>query len=401
MARKVAEEKGALAVRGLTKPGLHFVGGVPGLALQITKSGARSWVLRATVGSRRRDIGLGGYPGVTLARAREKADAEREKIRAGVDPVEARRAAKAALISDQASAVTFEQAAARFISAHEAGWRNAKHAAQWRSTLKQYAFPVCGPLHVRDVTQAHVLAILEPIWKTKTETAVRLRGRIEKVLDWATTSKLRQGENPARWRGHLNVLLAKPSKIHKVEHHTALAAADAPAFLARLKKAEGIAALALRFLVLTAARSGEVRGAKWAEINLRSKVWTVPAERMKAGRAHRVPLSTPALAVLKAAPRIEGSDFVFPSARGGALSDMALTAVMRRLEVNAVPHGFRSTFRDWCRDKTTYPREVAEAALAHVIADKTEAAYARSDVFEKRRALMADWARFCDTTRRS
>lgn len=394
MARKAAE-LGALAVQRLSQPGLHFVGGVAGLALQVKTTAARSWILRATVGGKRRDIGLGGFPDVTLAQAREKARAVREQVRQGVDPVAERRAAIGRLRAEQAAAMTFEKASKTYVEAHEASWRNPKHAQQWRSTLEQYAYPVMGAALLRDIELRHVMAVLSPIWQEKTETASRLRGRIERVLDWATVCGHREGPNPARWKGHLDKLLARPAKIATIEHHAALPVAEMGDFMARLRKAEGIGARALEFAILTAARSGEVRGATWSEIDLDDAVWTVPAERMKAGREHRVPLTPAAILLLKALPRMAGSDYVFVAARGGRLSDMTLTAVLRRMGVDAVPHGFRSTFRDWAAECTNHAREAAEMALAHTIENKVEAAYRRGDLFEKRRAMMEDWAGFC------
>jgi integrase len=392
---KIAAELGALQVQkraGVV--GLHFVGGVHGLALQVTSGGAKSWILRVPIGGKRREMGLGPFPEVTLATARNRAREARELVRGGVDPIQRQREAASALRAAVAKALTFDNCADSYISAHEAGWRNVKHAQQWRNTLKTYATPVFGSLLVRDVELSHVLAALEPIWTEKNETASRLRGRIELVLDWATARGLREGLNPARWRGHLDKLLAKPSKVNGREHHAALPVGDVGAFMARLREVEGMGARALEFAILTAARSGEVRGAKWTEIDLRAKVWTVPAERMKAGKEHRVPLSDAALALLKALPKVDKPVLLFPSPKRGVLSDMTLTAVTRRMEVDAVPHGFRSTFRDWAAERTNYPREAAEMALAHTIGDKVEAAYRRGDLFEKRRAMMSDWAAF-------
>lgn len=339
-------------------------------------------------------MGLGPFPEVTLAKARERAREARELVRSGVDPIQRQREAASALRAAAAAALTFDDCAASYIKAHEAGWRNVKHAQQWRNTLKTYATPVFGPLLVRDVALPHVLAALEPIWTTKNETASRLRSRIELVLDWATARGLRDGLNPARWRGHLDKLLAKPSKVKKAEHHAALPVGNVGEFMAQLRNVEGMGARALEFAILTAARSGEVRGAKWGEIDLRAKVWTIPAERMKASKEHRVPLSAQAVALLKGLPRVDAAELVFPSPKGGALSDMTLTAVTRRMKVDAVPHGFRSTFRDWVAERTNYPREVAEMALAHTIGDKVEAAYRRGDLFEKRRHLMNEWAEY-------
>jgi len=393
---KLAKELGPLAVGKLTDPGLHFVGGVPGLALQVTPAGARSWTLRATIGGKRRDMGLGSYSpsGMTLAKAREAAAQARKLIRSGVDPIQRQQEAQSALRAAMVDALTFKECAERYYKAHAAGWKNVKHRQQWRNTLAQHAYPVFGELLVRDVKLSHVMQVLEPMWATTNETAVRLRGRIELVLDWAAARGLRDATNPARWRGHLDKLLVKPSKVNNREHHAALPVGDVGAFMARLRTAEGMGARALEFVILTAARSGEVRGATWAEIDEAAKVWTVPGSRMKAGKEHRVPLSAEALALLQALPRMAGTELVFPAPRGGALSDMSLTAVLRRMQVPAVPHGFRSTFRDWASERTNYPRDVAEMALAHAIGDKVEAAYRRGDLFDKRALMMADWAKF-------
>lgn len=395
---KKAAELSPLAVRRLVKPGHYAVGGVAGLALQVAPGGARTWILRVTVGSKRRDMGLGGYPDVELAQAREKARAARELVEQGVDPILHRRQLKSALAAQQAAQKTFEQCATEYIDAKSAEWSNAKHASQWTNTLTAYAYPTLGKLLVSDIGLPQVIGVLKPIWQTKTETATRLRGRIEAVLDWATVHHYRQGLNPARWKGHLDKILPTPTKISRVKHHKALAVDDVPGFMAALRHQEGAGAKALEFLVLTAARSGEVRGATWSEIDLDAGEWTVPAERMKAGKEHRVPLSPAAVDLLKGLEKVEGTDLVFPSSRKAPLSDMTLTAVMRRMKVDAVPHGFRSSFRDWASERTGYPGDVVEMALAHAIADKVEAAYRRGDLFEKRRALMADWASFCVPT---
>lgn len=406
----------ALEVGRLTEPRLHAVGGVAGLHLAVKDSGARSWILRVKIGTKRRDIGLGGFPDVTLAQAREKAREAREKIAAGVDPSLARREARSALTAAQAAAVTFDEAAAAYIKAHAAGWSNAKHAAQWRTTLAGYASPVLGSMLVADIRTAHVHKVLEPIWISKTETASRLRGRIESVLDWSRVRGYRSGENPARWRGHLDKMLAAPGKVAKPGNHASLDWREVGAFWSELASAEGFGAAALRFAILTAARSGEVRGATWGEIDLAAGIWTVPADRMKADREHRVPLSEAALDLLRKLPRIEGCELLFPSPKAGELSDSTLGAIIRRLHDASVKasgkgwvdrrqggkiataHGIaRSTFRTWAAEATSYPREIAEAALAHVIADKTEAAYQRGDALDRRRRLMEDWSRFLAT----
>lgn len=396
MARK-AKELSALVVGRLSVPGHHAVGGVDGLYLYVNAAGARSWVLRTMVGEKRRHMGLGGFPDISLAKAREKARSAREEIAQGIDPIAQRMAAASLLRAQQATEKTFEQAAQGYIEAHSDTWKNAKHRSQWTSTLETYAYPFMGKLLVRDVGQEHVLNALEPIWKTKNETASRLRGRIENVLDWATVRKYRTGENPARWKGHLDMLLPASSKVQKVEHHRALPFESMPNFIIELRKRQGTAARALEFAILCAARSGEVRGACWTEIDLATGVWTVPPIRMKSGKEHRVPLSEAAIRILNSHSHQEGNDLVFPAPRGGQLSDMTLTAVMRRMEVDAVPHGFRSTFRDWVGECTNYPREVAEQALAHSLVSKVEAAYRRGDALEKRRQLMEDWAKFCET----
>lgn len=392
---KKAKELSAIEVQRLTAQGLHFVGGVAGLALQVLPSGGRSWVLRTKVGSKRRDMGLGGYPDVTLADARAAARAARAKIKGGVDPIEEARALRSLLKASQAAALTFEQCAVEYIKAQKSGWRNEKHAQQWTNTLTTYAYPHLGPILVRDITLANVLAVLKPIWETKTETASRLRGRIESVLDWATAHGYRDGLNPARWRGHLDKLLPKPSKVAKVEHREALDVSEVGAFMAKLRDMDGIGAKALEFAILTAARSGEVRGATWAEFDLTSKMWVIPAARMKAGKEHRVPLSDEAVRLIEARKPLEGSPYVFPAPRGGQLSDMTLSAVTRRMGAACVPHGFRSTFRDWVSERTSYPGDMAEMALAHTISDKVEAAYRRGDMLDKRRRMMSDWAKFC------
>lgn len=392
---KKAKELSALAISRLTISGHHPVGGVTGLYLYINDANARSWVLRIMVGDKRRHIGLGGYPDVTLAQARDKARAARDEVSRGIDPIVQRKALASQLRAQQAADKTFEQAAQAYIEAHGDSWKNPKHRAQWVSTLSTYTYPLVGKLAVRDIGQEHVLAILEPIWKTKNETASRLRGRIESVLDWATARGLRSGENPARWKGHLDKLLPAPSKIQKVEHHRALPIDEMPVFMQALRQREGLAARALEFSILTAARSGEVRGATWEEIDTKAKVWIIPAERMKAGREHRVPLSDAALHLLKTLSRLADSPLVFPAPRGGQLSDMTLNAVMRRMGVDAVPHGFRSTFRDWVAERTNHPRELAEQALAHTLESKVEAAYRRGDALDKRRGMMQQWATWC------
>ncbi|MFD1555751.1 tyrosine-type recombinase/integrase [Paraburkholderia silviterrae] len=391
---KIAKELSALAVSRLTQPGLHSVGRVAGLALQVTPAGARSWILRTMVGSKRREIGLGAYPAVTLADACRKAQETRDAIANGTDPVMARKVAASRLRAAQASEITFQEAAKRFIEAKADEWSNPKHRLQWTATLEQYAYPVLGKIYVRHIGREHVLQVLEPIWAAKTETASRLRGRIANVLDWARASDFREGDNPAEWRGNLDQLLANPSKVKAVRNHPALPIADMGGFMVTLRAINTGAARCLEFAILTAARSGEARGATWSEIDMDRGVWAVPANRMKAKKEHRVPLSAAAVAMLKALPRYEGVDLVFPAPRGGMMSDMTLLAVMRRMDLEAVPHGFRSSFRDWAGEYTNFPRELAEVALAHVKGDASEAAYWRGDVLERRRKLMNAWATF-------
>lgn len=391
---KIAKELSALQVSRLIQPGHHSVGGVTGLYLYVTPTGARSWVLRTMIGSKRRHMGLGAFPAVTLAMAREKARAARDEVQAGADPIAVRQQTASKLVAEQLNAVTFEQAAKAYIEAHGETWKNPKHRAQWSSSLATYAFPVIGSLHTAHITQTHILTVLEPIWKAKNETAVRVRGRIEAVLDWATVRGYRDGENPARWKGRLDKLLPAPGKIQKTAHRKALPIDDLPQFMRNLRTQDGLAAKALEFAILTAARSGEVRGAIWSEIDIKAGIWTIPGERMKAGRDHRVPLSTHAIELLQNLPRFVDCEYIFPSPRAKCFSDMALLEVMRRMKVDAVPHGFRSTFRDWAGERTSYPRELAEQALAHTIENKVEAAYRRGDALEKRRVMMQNWSDF-------
>lgn len=362
------------------RPGRHIDG--RGLMLLVKASGARSWVLRYQVAKRRRDMGLGRWPEVTLAMARLRALEARRHIAEGRDPLAERR---------RVDRLMFRDAAEKAIAARRHAWRNEKHAAQWTSTLQVYAFPVLGDLDVRSIGTQEVLAALRPIWAQKPDTASRVRQRIEAVLDYAATIGARDRDNPARWRGHLANILANPGRIRAIEHHAAMDWQHLPAFMAELVQRHGAGARALAFLILTAARSGEVRGARWSEIDIDAGLWTVPASRMKAGKEHRVPLTPAAVSLL--GPPGAAADLVFPGdVHDRPLSDMTLTAVVRRLgHVEITVHGFRSTFRDWAGETTPFPREVIEAALAHRLKDKAEAAYARGDLFSKRRALMEAW----------
>jgi integrase len=382
--------------RGLTArkvetagPGKHEDG--HGLRLVVSPSGARKWVFRFMRAGNRVEMGLGSVPAVSLAQARESAADARRLVKAGKDPVAVRRAERAAGADE-----TFGPFALRLIDTIETAFRNEKHRAQWRTTLTTYVAPIWNK-RLADIETDDVLACLKPIWTTKAETASRVRGRIERVLDAAAARGLRSRDNPARWRGHLANLLPKRQKLSR-GHHAAMPFDDVPAFVERLRDAEGVSACALEFTILTAARSGEVLGARWSEFDLEAKVWTVPADRMKAGREHRVPLSDRAVAILSELAAVRIGEHVFPGAkRGKPLSVMAPTMLMRRMGVGEFTvHGFRSAFRDWAGERTDYPRELAEAALAHVVGDATERAYRRGDALEKRRELMEAWSAFCE-----
>lgn len=390
----------------VSKPGRYGDGN--GLYLLVRSAEARFWVFRYTRDGRMREMGLGRAGvergAVTLAEARDKAAVLHALVRNGTDPLAQREtevaAKKAAAQVAAIKAITFHTAADQYIAAHEPGWRNAKHAQQWRNTLATYAHPIFGDVPVGTIETSHVLAALEPIWREKPETAVRLRGRIESILDYARARGWRAGENPARWRGHLSQTLPPRSKIAPVQHHPALPWKEMGTFLTQLRQERGVAARALEFAILTAARSGEVRGARWKEVNLREKTWTIPATRMKAGKEHRVPLSDAAIKLLRdisadATPKPDAS--IFKPTRSEKLSEMALTMVLRRMNrADLTVHGFRSSFRDWVSEATAYAREVAEAALAHTLDDKVEAAYRRGDLFEKRRDLMREWSAYCN-----
>ncbi|MDP3229339.1 MAG: tyrosine-type recombinase/integrase [Acidovorax sp.] len=383
----------SLEVSRLRVEGSHAVGGVSGLYLRV-EGGSRTWVLRYVHMRQRRRMGLGSYPGVTLASAREAARAALGQRDAGTDPIKLRQDEREAARLAAAQRLEFDKAADAFITEHESTWRNAKHAQQWRNTLTTYASPHFGRLSVSEIDQSHVLRALSPIWKTKTETATRLRGRIEQVLDWATAHGHRIGPNPARWRGQLEHILANPEKVAPVKHRAAVPVVDLPAAYQQIAAVDGQSARALCFLILTAVRSGEVRGMVWGEVDLDAALWVIPGERMKANKEHRVPLSRQAVALLRTqeAAREELVEHVFPSNRKGPLSDMAFTALMRRHKLAAVPHGFRSTFRDWAGETTQHPRDAVELCLAHTIDTKTEAAYRRADMLDKRMVIMQEWA---------
>ncbi|MAI48118.1 MAG: DUF4102 domain-containing protein [Hyphomicrobiaceae bacterium TMED74] len=356
-----------------------------GLMLLVKKSGARSWVFRYQLDGKRRDMGLGPYPEINLAAAREKVMVLRRQLIEGVDP----------LNSASERVFTFRDLAAELIENKRPGWKNAKHAAQWVSTLEAYAYPILGKMDVRTINTPQVHAALKPIWTAKPETASRVRQRIEAVLDYASALGVRDGANPARWRGHLQNILPRPSSIRQVQHHPALDWQEMPDFMAELSKRNGVSAKALMFTILTAARSGEVRGMQWSEVNLKTAVWTVPADRMKTSKEHRVPLTPEAAALLGKPGEADQLAFGNPLHPSRLLSDMALTSVLRKMGRSDITvHGFRSTFRDWAGETTSFPREVIEAALAHQLRDKAEAAYARGDLFDKRRLLMEAWTSF-------
>jgi integrase len=379
----------------LKKPGRHHDG--HGLYLQVAAPTSASWLLRFMRDGRERWLGLGPLRLVGLKEARIRARDEQRKLKIdGIDPVEDKKAAKAARALAAAKAMTFVDAAKAYHLQHEAKWRNAKHSAQFLSTLKAYAFPI-GNLPVAAIDTGLVLKCIEPIWQTKTETASRVRGRIESVLDWATVRGYRTGDNPARWKGHLAEVLPSRGQIAKVEHHAALPWRELPTFMSELRTREGSAARALEFAILTAARTGEVIGALWSEIDFETATWVVPAGRMKGSREHRVPLSARAVELLQDLPREDGDEHVFLGAqRGGGLSNMALAAVLKRMGRGQITvHGFRSTFRDWAAETTNFPNHVVEMALAHVVGDRVEAAYRRGDLLTKRRQLAEAWTRFC------
>jgi integrase len=398
LAREV-EKLTALAVTRQKHPGLYGDG--RGLYLQVKDSGAKSWLYRYMLNGRAREMGLGPLHTVTLSQARGMATDCHRLRHQGVDPIDARNAERARARLEAAKAITFREAAVEYVKAHQNEWRNSKHAAQWGATLKTYAEPVLGRLPVQFVDTGLVLKVLEPIWAKKPETAKRVRGRIEAILDWARTRAYRTGENPARWRGHLENLLAKPSKAQSVEHHAALPYKDIPEFMEVIRHQDGVAPRMLEFAILTACRTNEVIGSKWSEIDWDVAMWVVPAERMKAGREHRVPLSDAANAILREMKELTGSEgYIFPGGLPGrGLSNMAMLVLLQRRmgRKDLTVHGFRSTFRDWAAEETNYPSEVAEMALAHMVGDKVEAAYRRGDLFEKRKAMMADWACFCGT----
>jgi integrase len=418
---KKAKELSALTVARIKDEGRHAVGGVDGLHLRVVGD-SRNWVLRVAVGTRtdgkgkrvahRRDIGLGGFPDVPLAEAREKARAIRKQVRDGADPIEQKKLDREAKFSQRAKQKTFRECSEVVIANKVREFKNAKHSWQWQATLETYAYPLIGDRIVTTITKADVAAVLAPIWQTKNETASRLRGRIEAIFDYAKAMEYREGDNPAAWKGTLEPILGNAKRAKK--NHPSLPYSEVGAFMAELRNREGISARTLEFAVLTAARTAEARGATWAEIDLRMKKWTIPGERMKGGKEHRVPLSDAALELLQALPHGGSDSLVFPAPQGGKLSDMTLVMLIRRLHGAeqkqgrkgfldpkqnkiATTHGFRATFKTWAREETSYPKDLSERALAHTTGNKVEEAYDRGDLFQKRARLMADWARYCGT----
>jgi len=392
---RTANRLSATEVVKFKEPGRYCDG--LGLWLQVRDKQRKSWLYRYMLHGTPRWMGLGPVHTVSLADAREKARQCRKLVLDGVDPIGDRRTRKAAAALQAARGLSFQDCAEQYIEAHKAGWKNAKHATQWTATLSTYAYPIFGKLSVADVDQALVLKSLEPVWRTKPETAKRLRGRIQSVLDWATARGYRQGDNPARWRGHLDKLLPARSKVARVKHLAALPYAEIGAFVAKLREQEGTGARCLEFVIVTCVRTSEAIGARWSEIDLSKRLWIIPPDRMKAAREHRVPLSDRAIEILKALPREKGSDWVFIGGRAGTnLSNMAMLALLKRMaRGDLTVHGFRSTFRDWAAEQTNFPRDAAELALAHAVGDKVEAAYRRGDMFEKRRKLAQAWATYC------
>ena len=398
MSRPTNKLSAKLTEKNDLKPGLYGDGG--GLYLQVSDYKTKAWVFRYMMAGRARKMGLGDFELVSLKDARKKRDAAYGLVVDGIDPIEARKARKAEQAVENAKTLTFKECAEKYIAAHKAGWKSPKHAGQWEATLETYAYPAIGKLPVAAIDVALVLKVIEPIWSTKTETASRVRGRIESILSWAKARGYRQGENPATWRGHLDQLLPARSQVAPVEHHAALSYADLPAFMVKLRAKEGVSARALEFTILTIARTGDTIGATWKEVDKAEKLWTVPAARVKGKkgarkRDHVVPLSNQALSILKKAATDE--TYLFPSGKAG-LSNAAMSELLKGMGYApdvATVHGFRSTFKDWCSEQTSYPNELSEMAMAHTVSDKVEAAYRRGDMREKRRKLMADWAAFC------
>ena len=416
---KIAKPLNDLQLKRITKVGWHAVGGVAGLLLQVrkpTKEGAqmpRSWILRIKVGEQRQPIGLGSYPQVSLASAREQAAKLVVEAKQGVNLKAKKRALRSALLSAAAKNKTFKDCAEAYMDAHSSDYTSDKHRKQWPATLETYAYPVIGNMLISDIVMRDVRNVLEQetvvdkntkgkLWYVKTETAKRLLGRIKTVLDYATVNDYRSGTNPAQWTGYLSTQLPSPKNLQKKEHHPAVPYQQMGDFMSKLRTNPSLSAKALEFLILTAVRSGSVRQAEWEEVDLDKALWTIPAEHTKARQEHRVPLQPQAIKLLKSLPKLTGSNLIFPSRTGKALSDMAFSQLMRgmrersELTVEAVPHGFRSTFRDWAAEQTAYPDEIRKAASGHTVGDSVKEAYQRTDLLDKRRNLMNEWSNFVD-----
>lgn len=411
---KVAKELSALDVKRLSEPGVHFVGGCAGLMLQIAPAGSKSWILRIRIDGKRKHIGLGSFPTVSLAEARTEGRTLLGKARTGLNPIEQRKAERSQRQAKAAKLTTFRQCADSYLKRHSQAFTNEKHRKQWASTLEAYVFPFIGNVVVSDLDKSHILKVLlQPVkdksgkvegefWNVRTETAKRVQGRIKSIIDFAIVAEYRSTANPATWAGYLDTQLPSAAKIKKVKHQPALPYSKAGDFMAKLRANNCISARALEFLILTGVRSGSVRLATWDEIDFTSKVWVIPAEHTKTKREHRVPLAPQAIKLLKSLPKFVGSSYIFPSPRGNVLSDMALSQLMRgmsergELTDEAVPHGFRSTFRDWAAEQTNYPDEIRKAASGHTVGDAVHAAYQRTDLLEKRRKLMNEWAAYLD-----
>ena len=388
---------------GKEYPALHSVGGVAGLLLQVTPTGAKSWIYRTRIAGKRRSIGLGGFPDVTLAQARDKARETRDKIADGIDPVEERQTKRRDLLAAKLSTMTFADAMADYIKMKSTEFRNPRQEQQWTNSLTTYALPHIGKVPVRDIELPHIKAVLDPIWQTKTETANRVRARVENILGWCAVHGYRSNENPAKWQGYLDEVYPSPEKIKKKGHHAALSVDALPGFMTDLQKRTGTASRAMEFLILTASRTNEVIGDKrigkpgitWQEIDLQAKVWTVPADRMKSGKAHKVPLTDAAMDLINSMEPGAPDALLFAGPKGDIPSNNFLSALLKRMDQPVTAHGFRSTFKDWARERTAYADEVSELALAHVNSDATRAAYARSELLDKRRQLMGDWEQYC------
>jgi len=391
---KIAKELTAIEIARLSKQGKHATGGIPGLMLQV-RGGSRSWIYRYMINGKRREMGLGSYPSVTLAQARERCRHLKYKVFQSIDPLQERIAQLEILNARKDNSITFKKAMEGYLRDKEIEWKNFKHRQQWENSLLTYATPILGNLNVSEIGNTQILNVLRPIWNSKTETASRLRGRIENILDWSRVHGYCNEENPARWKGNLDKVLPAPNKTRQVKHHAALPFIEIEEFMFDLRHRSGTSARALEFCILTATRSGEVRGANWNEIDIKNERWIIPAQRMKANKEHHIPLSPQAISILKGFLPGEPNGLIFQNSKGRMLSDMSFSAVLKRMQKSITTHGFRSTFRDWAGETQNYPHEVLEHALAHQLKSKTEAAYARGTLYQKRRSLMNAWGQKC------